>query len=89
MAAPAKERKQKSRAKLIAEHGLQKFRQIQNKQKAAQRKAKKEKMTDEEKIVLRAQQRVDKAKWRAAKRDSKDIFSHSGGICFDIGCTCQ
>ena len=84
MAASAKERKQKSRAKLIAEHGLQKFRQIQNKQKAAQRKSKKQKMTDAEKIVLREQQRVSKAKWRAAKRDSGDISSDSGGICFDM-----
>ena len=89
MAASAKERKQKSRAKLMAKYGLRKFRQIQNKQKAAQRKAKKEKMTDAEKIVLRAQLRVSKAQWRAAKRDSGDISSDSGGICFDISCTCQ
>ena len=75
MAATAKERKQKSRAKFIAEHGLEKFREIQNKQKAAQRHAKKDKLTDAEKILLREQQRVSKAKWRALKRAAKGVVA--------------
>ena len=73
MAATAKKRKQKSQAKFIVEHGLEKFREIQFKQSAAQRHAKKDKMTKAEKILMREQQRVSKAKWRASKRAAKGI----------------
>ena len=76
MAATAKERKQRSRAKFIAE--------IQNTHKAAQRHAKKDKLTEAKQIFLREQQRVGKAKWRDSKREAKG-FGATDSNAMDSG----